>query len=148
RDELRNLFPGSSNADQLASESFLLGEFLAQRGYRPPPLSRKALVHGHCHQKAVIGMDGDLQMLRGLGMDFDLLDSGCCGMAGGFGYEKEHYEVSVKAGELALLPAARSAAADTLIITDGFSCREQIFQCTGRRALHLAQVLRMAIREA
>ncbi|MGH9397205.1 MAG: FAD-binding and (Fe-S)-binding domain-containing protein [Terriglobia bacterium] len=151
RDELRNLFPGNKDAEKLASQSFLLGEFLAQRGYRPPPFAhkaRKALLHGHCHQKAIMGMDGDLEILRGLGLDFDLLDSGCCGMAGGFGYEKEHYEVSVKAGELALLPAARGAAADTLIITDGFSCREQVLQCTGRRALHLAQVLRMAIHDA
>ncbi|MGH9451334.1 MAG: FAD-binding and (Fe-S)-binding domain-containing protein [Terriglobia bacterium] len=148
RDELRNLFPGSRNADQLASGSFLLGEFLAQRGYHPPPLTRKALVHGHCHQKAVIGMESDLELLRGLGLDFSLLDSGCCGMAGGFGYEKDHYEVSVKVGELVLLPAVRNSPEATLIIADGFSCREQIFQCTGRRALHLAQVLRMAIREA
>lgn len=148
RDELRSLFPNRKDAERLASQSFLLGEFLVQRGYHPPPLARKALVHGHCHQKAIMGMEGDLEILRSLGLDFDLLDSGCCGMAGGFGYEKDHYELSVKAGELALLPAVRSAPESTLIITDGFSCREQILQCTGRCALHLAQVLRMAIHEA
>ncbi|MDE3179059.1 MAG: FAD-binding oxidoreductase [Acidobacteriota bacterium] len=148
RDELLNLFPGDKAADLLASQSFMLGDFLVQRGYQPPRLARKALVHGHCHQKALSGMTGDLQLLRGMGINFDLIDSGCCGMAGGFGYEKEHYEVSVKAGELVLLPAIRNAPEDTLIVTDGFSCREQIFQCTGRRAIHLAEALKMAIYEA
>ena len=78
-------------------------------------------------------------------MDFELLDSGCCGMAGSFGFEKDHYEVSIAVGELVLLPAVRETTDDTLIITNGFSCREQIAQTTGRRALHLAEVLRMAM---
>lgn len=78
----------------------------------------------------------------------ELLDAGCCGMAGSFGYEKGmHYKVSVKAAELKLLPAVRNAAKHTLIIADGFSCREQIQQLTGRKGLHLAEVLQMALSE-
>jgi Fe-S oxidoreductase len=92
-----------------------------------------------------MGMDSDEGVLTKLGLDFDMLDSGCCGMAGSFGFEKDHYDVSVKAGELVLLPAVRKAAEDTLIIANGFSCREQISQTTGRRALHLAEVIQMAI---
>lgn len=90
-------------------------------------------------------MDAEEKLLGKIGLDFKLLDSRCCGMAGGFGFEKDHYEVSIKAGERALLPAVRSAEPDTLIIANGFSCREQIAQTTGRRALHLAEVLQMAL---
>jgi hypothetical protein len=79
-----------------------------------------------------------------VGLDATLLDSGCCGMAGGFGFESDHYDVSVACGERKMLPAVREAAPDTLVIADGFSCREQIRQGTPRRALHLAQVLQMA----
>src|SRR5206468_1259735 len=80
-----------------------------------------------------------------LGLDFQILDSGCCGMAGAFGFEKDHYDVSMNIGERVLLPTVRSASKDTLIVADGFSCREQIAQSTDRRALHLAQVLQMAL---
>jgi hypothetical protein len=87
-------------------------------------------------------------MLGKLGLGYALLDSGCCGMAGAFGFEAgAHYEVSLKCGERVLLPAVREAAKDSIIIADGFSCREQITQTTGRRALHLAQVIQMAMRE-
>jgi hypothetical protein len=93
-------------------------------------------------------MDAEEKTLRKMGLDFDVLDSGCCGMAGAFGFERgDHYDVSIKCGERVLLPAVRGAARDTLIIADGFSCREQIAQTTGRRALHLAQVIQMAMRE-
>ena len=91
-------------------------------------------------------MDAEEAVLRRLGLDCEFLDSGCCGMAGAFGFEKEHYEVSVKAGERVLLPRVREAAPGTLIITDGFSCREQIAQCAGRQARHLAEILDMAFR--
>ncbi|MGH9342759.1 MAG: FAD-binding and (Fe-S)-binding domain-containing protein, partial [Terriglobia bacterium] len=128
RDELLNLFPGHPDAQKLAGQSSLLGEFLARHNYTPPPLKRKALLHGHCHQKAIAGMESDLSILERMGVEVEPLDSGCCGMAGGFGYEKDHYEVSVKVGELVLLPAVRKAPKDTLIITDGFSCREQVLQ--------------------
>jgi hypothetical protein len=107
-----------------------------------------ALVHGHCHQKAVLRMDAMEQVLRGVGLDVEVLDSGCCGMAGSFGFEAgERYEVSVKVGEQVLLPAVRQAPEDALIVASGFSCREQIAQSTPRRALHPAQVLQMALRE-
>ncbi|HEV2498949.1 MAG TPA: heterodisulfide reductase-related iron-sulfur binding cluster, partial [Terriglobia bacterium] len=145
RDEALNLFPRNPDAQKLASQSFLLGEFLARQGYAPPPLKRRALLHGHCHQKAITGMESDLRILERMGVDVQPLDSGCCGMAGGFGYEKDHYETSIKVGELTLLPAVRNAPEDTLIITDGFSCREQISQSGGRRGVHLAQVIQMAL---
>ena len=115
--------------------------------YQPPKLKGKAVVHGHCHHKAIMKMGDEEAVLSKLGLDFQILDSGCCGMAGAFGFEKEHYDVSIKAGERVLLPAVRSADKDTLIIADGFSCREQIEQTTDRKALHLAQVIQMAMHE-
>src|SRR5256885_9665856 len=92
-------------------------------------------------------MDAETAVLKKMGVDFAMPETGCCGMAGAFGFEKDHYDVSVACGERALLPAVRRAAKDTLIITDGFSCREQIRQMTDRQALHIAQVLQMAINE-
>jgi hypothetical protein len=115
------------------------------KDYNPPRLARKAVVHGHCHHKAVMKTDAEESVLDKLGLDFEVLDSGCCGMAGSFGFEREHYDVSVAVGELVLLPAVRAAAKDTLIIANGFSCRKQIEQCTDRKALHLAEVIRMAM---
>jgi len=127
RDELTDLFPRDENAKRLRQQAFLLSEFLERQGYRPPKLGRKAVVHGHCHHKAVMKMTAEETVLAQLGLDFELLDSGCCGMAGAFGFEPgDHYEVSIKAGERVLLPAVRNATADTLIIADGFSCREQV----------------------
>lgn len=147
RDEMINLFPHDENARRLNRQSFLLSEFLESEDYPLPELRRKAVVHVHCHHKAVMGLDHDQRLLSKLGLDFEILDSGCCGMAGAFGFEKEHYDVSIKAGERVLLPAVRQAPKDALIIADGFSCREQIAQTTDRRALHLAQVIQMALRE-
>ena len=107
----------------------------------------KAIVHGHCHQKALMGMSSEKKILRALGSDFEILDAGCCGMAGAFGFEKDHYDLSVKIGERVLLPRVREAAPETWVIADGFSCREQIKQTTGRNAVHLAQALQMTIKE-
>jgi FAD/FMN-containing dehydrogenase/Fe-S oxidoreductase len=150
RDELLNLFPHDEDAKRLASQTYLLSEFLEKKAthFQPPRLQRKAVVHGHCHHKAIMKMRDEQSVLTKLGLDFDVLDSGCCGMAGAFGFEKEHYDVSIKAGERVLLPAVREADKDTLIIADGFSCREQIAQTTDRRALHLAQVIQMAMRKS
>ena len=147
RDELVNLFPGEGRAKRLSQQTYLLSEFLERQQYQPPRLEQRALVHGHCHHKAVMHMDAEVAQLEKLGLDYEVLDSGCCGMAGAFGFERDHYEVSVAAGERVLLPKVREAADETLIIANGFSCREQIAQCTGRRAFHLAEVLKMAIEQ-
>ena len=149
RDELLNLFPHDEDAKRLASQTYLLSEFPEKKAtyFHLPRLQRKAVVHGHCHHKAIMKMHDEQSVLKKLGLDFDILDSGCCGMAGAFGFEKEHYDVSIKVGERVLLPAVRKADKDTLIIADGFSCREQIAQTTDRRALHLAQVIQMAMHE-
>jgi Fe-S oxidoreductase len=147
RDELGELLPSDEDARRLRTQVFLIGEFLEAQAkdFKLPQLHRKALVHGHCHHKALMKMDAEHALLRRMGVDFQELDSGCCGMAGAFGFEQEHYDVSIAAGERVLLPAVRAASTDTLIIADGFSCREQIAQCTERRALHPVQVVQMAL---
>jgi Fe-S oxidoreductase len=125
----------------------MLGEFLADRAgaWCAPRLAQRAIVHGHCHQKSVLDFGKDQQALRAIGLDLEVVDSGCCGMAGGFGYERDHYAVSLACAERVLLGAVRDAAPDVLLISDGFSCRQQIAQQTGRVALHTAQVLERAI---
>jgi Fe-S oxidoreductase len=150
RDELCNLFPDDEDAKRLNRQVLLLSEFLQKQAinYKLPRLPLKAVVHGHCHHKAIMGIEDEAAVLNRLGLEVEMLDSGCCGMAGSFGFERgERYEVSMRAGERVLLPAVREAPKEALIITDGFSCREQIAQSTGRQALHLAQVLQMALRE-
>ncbi|HEU4618632.1 MAG TPA: FAD-binding oxidoreductase, partial [Gammaproteobacteria bacterium] len=148
RDELPKLFPDDERAKRLAKQTFRLGEFLArQDDYAPPRLERRAVVHRHCHHHAMIGFAGDETLMRKMGLDAEILDSGCCGMAGPFGFEANHYELSLKIGERVLLPAIRAASDDTLILTDGYACREQIAQATDRYPLHLAQALLMALRE-
>jgi len=149
RDEALNLLPDDRDAARFARQCHSLGEFLdgEGRGRALPRLRRKAMVHGHCHQKAVVGMDGEARVLERLGVSFEVLDSGCCGMAGAFGFEKDKYEVSLRIGERVLLPAVRGAGDDVLVMADGFSCREQIAQATDRRALHLADVVAMALRQ-
>jgi FAD/FMN-containing dehydrogenase/Fe-S oxidoreductase len=146
RDELCNLFPHDEDARRLRKQTFILSEFLEKNaaGYQLPRLQRKALVHGHCHHKAVLKMDSEEKLLNKIGLDCEMPDTGCCGMAGSFGFEAGKYDISKACGERVLLPAVRRAGKDTLIIADGFSCREQIEQLTDRHALHTAQVLRMA----
>jgi FAD/FMN-containing dehydrogenase/Fe-S oxidoreductase len=146
RDEMLNLFPEDERAVRLSKQTFLLSEFLEKKAknFSPPKLPRKAIVHGHCHHKSVMKMIDEESVLRKMGIDFESPAPGCCGMAGAFGFEKDKYDVSVAIGELELLPAVRKAAPETLIIADGFSCREQVAQCTNRRALHLAEVMQMA----
>ena len=149
RDEMLNLFPTDQRARQLSQQTFLLSEFLEKKAknFFPPKLARKALVHGHCHHKSVMRMTDEEAVLRKMGIDFETPAPGCCGMAGAFGFEKEKYDVSVAIGELELLPAVRKASEATLIIADGFSCREQVAQCTNRHAMHLAEVIQMAAQE-
>jgi len=103
------------------------------------------MLHGHCHHKAIATLGHEEALARDMTTDLQVLDSGCCGMAGSFGFERNHYDVSMQVGELVLLPAVRHAPAETLIVADGFSCREQIAQGTGRRAVHVAHALRLAM---
>ncbi len=146
KDELLNFFPDDAAAAKLSKQAVLFSDFLLQTDWQPRALKVKAIVHGHCHQKSLLGMAGEGKLLQKLSVDFKMLDSGCCGMAGSFGFKPEHYEVSIRAGEKGgLLPAVRAADADTLIITNGYSCREQIAQTGERRALHIAEVARMAL---
>ena len=149
RDELLNLFPHDQRAQALSKQTFLLSEFLEHNSANVPlpQFPRKALLHGHCHHKSIMKMTAEESLLRRLGVDFTAPAPGCCGMAGSFGFESDQgkYDISQAIGELELLPAVRSAPADWLIIADGFSCREQIAQGTDRRALHLAEVLQMAL---
>ena len=149
RDELYSLFPTDWDAKRLRENSFTLAEFIEQRGHlnQLPQLKRKALVHRHCQHESVMKFDADRKVLKAIGLDHEILDSGCCGMAGGFGYEKEHYDVSIACGERVLLPRVREADEDTLLIADGFSCESQIEQETNREAIHLGQVLQMAFRQ-
>ncbi len=150
RNELTNMLPENEDAKRLARQTYTLGEFLARqaREWDMPRLERTALVHLHCHQRATSDTDCDRAVLDRLGLDYEVLDDGCCGLAGSFGYERgERHEVSVKAGERMLLPRVRAASPHTLILTDGFSCHSQIEQGTDRGALHLAQVVQMALRE-
>ncbi len=147
RDELLNLFPDDKRAQALSRQTFLLNEFLeANAGHwTPPRFERKALLHGHCHHKSIMKMTAEESVLRRIGIDFHSPAPGCCGMAGSFGFEHDKYEISKAIGELELLPAVRKAPDDWLIIADGFSCREQIAQGSNRHALHLAEVLQMAL---
>ncbi|HET8565644.1 MAG TPA: FAD-binding and (Fe-S)-binding domain-containing protein [Solirubrobacterales bacterium] len=149
RDELVNLFPDDPEAKRLARMTTSLGEFLAAESERTelPRLDAKALVHLHCHQKATTDSDCDVAVLERLGVEPEVLDSGCCGLAGSFGYEAgEHYDVSIKAAERVLMPALRDADPGTLVVSDGFSCHSQIEHCGGEPPLHLAQVLQRALR--
>jgi Fe-S oxidoreductase len=151
RDKLINFFPDDEDAHRLSVQTFPLADFLVRELPEDcfPRLHRKAVVHGHCHQRAIFEMKGEEEALTRLGLDFEMPDSGCCGMAGSFGFEKsEPYEISVRCGERVLLPVVQNAPKDALINADGFSCREQIAQGTRRRALHLAQVLQMAWRSS
>ena len=149
RDELRNLFPSDARATKLRSQTFLLSEFLERHApnYQLSRLSQKVLLHGHCHHKSLMGMTAEESVLRKTGADLQSVDSGCCGMAGPFGFEREKYEVSQAVGERVLLPAVRNTPESALIVSDGFSCREQILQSTGRRAIHLAEALQLGLKK-
>ena len=148
RDELLNFFPQDERAHKLARQTYLLSEFLEKRAadFELPKLAAKALIHGHCHHKSLMKMTDEESVLKRMGVDWSAPAPGCCGMAGPFGFDEEKYDVSIAIGELELLPAVRQAPADSLIIADGFSCREQISQCTDRHAMHLAEVIATALK--
>jgi Fe-S oxidoreductase len=147
RDELLNLFPDDPRARKLSQQVYLLSEFLEQKApdFPLPKLNKQAIVHGHCHHKSVMKMTAEESVMHKMGIDFQAPASGCCGMAGSFGFEHDRYEISIAIGEQQLLPLVRQAPPDSLIIADGFSCREQISQGTGRASLHLAEVIRMGL---
>jgi Fe-S oxidoreductase len=151
RDELPNLLPEDEDGKRLSRLTRTLGEHLAQHApdWRPPPLHRPALVHFHCHQRATSDVECDAALLDRVGLDYEVLEAGCCGLAGSFGYEAgEKYRVSMQVGERILLPRVREAPPDQLVLTDGFSCRSQIEHGAGRRSVHLAEVLDRAANAA
>ena len=144
RDELCELFPNDERAKKLRGQVLLLSEFLARHApdFTPPQVQGDIVVHGHCHHKSLMGMSDELTLLRKTGANVQLLDSGCCGMAGPFGFEDHKFEVSQTIGERVLLPAARKTVdSNRILVTDGFSCKEQITQNTAARPKHLAEVL-------
>jgi Fe-S oxidoreductase len=146
RDEFPVLLPGGG---VLAAQAFLLEEFLAERPGRLKfrETKRKVLLHGHCHQKAFDAMPAVEKLLRSVpGVDLTTVQTSCCGMAGSFGYEAEHYDVSMKMAELSLLPAVRDAG-EAVVLADGTSCRAQIGHGTGRPAMHVARFLAGALSE-
>lgn len=148
QDDYPSLLPGDPRVADCAAACCLFEEFLANRAAagRGPALqsgASKILLQGHCHQRALCGTSAPLALLRGIpGCDVTELDTTCCGMAGSFGFEREHYEISMAIGELALFPAVRAAGPETLLAAPGFSCRQQIARGTGRTARHPAQILR------
>ena len=151
RDEVPDLLPGP-DAELLARQTFLVDEFLhrhvQEHGWPDPAPAgvarssdTKVLLHGHCHQKAIVGTRPASSVLKAAGFAVEELDSGCCGMAGSFGFEREHYDISMAIGERRLLPAVRRVPADTEVVAMGVSCRQQIAHGTGRRAKHLVELL-------
>jgi len=129
------MLPGETRLPKLAMS-------LAQalQGRTLPAVNAHALIHGHCHQKALLGMKADIEVLRGAGCEVSAPDTGCCGMGGSFGYRPEFYEASKRIAGLELLPAI-AASPGAAIVADGFSCREQIEGLAGRPTLHLAELL-------
>lgn len=143
RDELRGLFPGDNLARRLAESTSFVTEFLDREGADLGHLrvGVGALVQFHCHHRSVLDTAAEQRVLDRLGLNYDVMTSGCCGMAGAFGFEAEKYGVSVTAAERVLLPKIRSAPSDSFILANGFSCREQIEQGTGRPTLHIAELI-------
>ncbi len=145
KDELLKQLPEDDAAKRLAAQTFLFSDFVARADFRWPTLDADVVVHGHCHQKSLFGMQGETALLDKLGVRWSLLDTGCCGMAGSFGFDADHYDLSMKIAEDKLLPLVRRASADALVVTNGFSCREQIEHGTGRQPLHIAQLALKAL---
>jgi Fe-S oxidoreductase len=148
RDELVNLFPDDGDAQRLRKQSYTLSEYLQKIDWQPPKLEGRALVQAHCHHQSVMGFDDEQALLEKLGLDVEVLQSGCCGMAGSFGYEAgDKYDVSMRCAEDVLLRRIRDSGANARVLADGFSCRSQIEHGSGRHALHLAELLQLALRD-
>ncbi|QNP74368.1 FAD-binding protein [Streptomyces roseirectus] len=144
RGDLPELLPDDPDARRLTSLTRTFAEQLAD--WQPPSIPRRATVQTHCHQHAITGTDADHALMRRAGLTPTVLDAGCCGLAGNFGFERGHHDVSLRVGELGVLPAVRHTDPASLVLADGFSCRTQIEQSdTGRRALHLAEALSLAL---
>ena len=149
RNELGNLYPNNVNAQRLKQNFKTLPEFIMEHEdhFKFQKLQKTALMHRHCHHHAVMGYEADKKVMEKIGVEVTIPDSGCCGLAGSFGFEKgKKYEISMKAGERRILPTVRNMKED-LLITDGFSCREQIRHGTGRMPMHTAEVLAEAVIE-
>jgi Fe-S oxidoreductase len=145
RDELLQLFPDEARARDFSRNVHSLAEFLDARGYAPRRAFGRALLQGHCHQKALWGTAADAKLLRAAGLEVEAPDTGCCGMAGSFGLKSAHEAASRRIAEAALLPRLRAAPPDAVVVADGFSCREQIEGLAGRTTQHLAEVLAGAL---
>jgi FAD/FMN-containing dehydrogenase/Fe-S oxidoreductase len=145
KDELTGMLPHDDDAGRLAKNAMHFTEFFEHYQIPVPRLERKALVWGHCHHKATGGMDPEHSLLKRMGLEIEPVSGGCCGLAGSWGFEQGHHEISMQCGEQALLPAVRETAEQTLVIANGFSCKTQIQQSDAtRNALHVAQVMKMA----
>ncbi|HLH29589.1 MAG TPA: FAD-linked oxidase C-terminal domain-containing protein, partial [Terriglobia bacterium] len=144
-DELENLFPDDERAQHLKKQTYMLADYLEHIGYEPPKISGKALIQGHCHQAAVFKLDGEKKMLQKMGLEASIMDSGCCGQAGSFGFEEGKYDFSMQIAHRAMVPKIEESSRDTLIVANGFSCQTQIGDATDRKPLHIAQVLQMGL---
>ncbi|CAE6772719.1 hypothetical protein R69746_03921 [Paraburkholderia aspalathi] len=146
KDELLKQLPDDTMARRLSEQTFLFSDFVARADYDWAELDADVVVHGHCHQKSIFGMKGETALLDKLHVRWTLLDTGCCGMAGSFGFNADHYDLSMKIAEDKLLPLVRSAPATAIVVTNGFSCREQIEQGAGRQSIHIAQLALKALK--
>jgi FAD/FMN-containing dehydrogenase/Fe-S oxidoreductase len=145
KDELTGMLPHDDDAQRLAKCAMHFSEFFERFEIAVPRLERKAIVWGHCHHKATGGMDPEHQLLKRMGLDIEPVSGGCCGLAGSWGFEQGHHEISMQCGEQALLPAVRDVDQETIVVANGFSCKTQIHQSdAGRNALHVAQLMKMA----
>jgi FAD/FMN-containing dehydrogenase/Fe-S oxidoreductase len=148
RDELTEMLHGNEDAQRLKGQTFTLSEFLLKfaKDWDPPHIGEKVLVHFHCHHKAIMGKEHEMELLQKMGVEVEEPAPGCCGLAGSFGFEAGHHDISMQIGEQHLLPAVRKAGSDQLVIADGFSCETQILQGAGRKPLHIAQVIAAGLR--
>ena len=150
RDELIDLLPHDEDAQRLAKQTYLFSEFLERQRYQPPQIDAfngtTALVQMHCHHMAVLGTDAERALLNRLGLDVEVLDGGCCGVAGAYGFKAgDKYEISVRAAERKMMPRIRAASQDAVIVADGFSCTEQIRHLSDREPKHLVELLQQAV---
>ena len=146
KDELTKILPHDDDAERLRRNAYHFSEFFEAFGVEVPRVARRALLWGHCHHKATGGMDPERELLARMGLEVDEVNGGCCGLAGSWGFEDGKLDISMACGEQALLPAVRDAPADEVVVANGFSCKTQIEQgeSGGRRALHVAQVMKLA----